>query len=358
MMKNKITYSKQKIIILVKNIVIPVILFAVWYIFSISFNAYGPISVLSFPNQSKSDSITTNYKELHKGDTVDGHFVAQENNLGILLVRFNTYARINSDELEFYIKEHTSKDWFYHNTYKVNQFQPNELFTFGFPIIADSQGKKYDFKLISTKGKKWDAVAVSSIDPVFVTKYQFTKSELLSSPKSFFSFFFNKKFINSFSNWDFFVSSLVYGLPFMLYVLWYFPIQLYLKHKAKKSLLAEKLLTLNFSGIIIVGLVIINVLFVKQLSSGIAIIILLASWILLMRRLKFDSSITFLFAFIFFLFCPFLMLFSYSQPAQQALYWVFYFLALGIVQTLFEGTQNNKKLYNFRHVKLLLFGKS
>ena len=59
--------------------------------------------------------------EMLKGDYVYGEFYSQYPNLGTVRVRFNTFGRINDDELIFRIKEKSSPGWYYENKYKTDQ---------------------------------------------------------------------------------------------------------------------------------------------------------------------------------------------------------------------------------------------
>ncbi|GIW61558.1 MAG: hypothetical protein KatS3mg089_0410 [Patescibacteria group bacterium] len=135
-----------------------------------------------------------------------GEFRAQYDYLGIVAVKFNTFSKINDDYLLFRIKEKGSNKWYYENKYKVDQFQNNQLFPFGFPVIADSFGKTYVFEIESLHGESGNAVALSSIDPVFVTKYQYPSKEILGNINKATSFL-KIKLINSFSNKAFLISS-------------------------------------------------------------------------------------------------------------------------------------------------------
>ena len=218
-------------------ILIPFLLIALWIVLSILYNSYGAISVLTYANNSK-DKIDLHLKEMHKGDAANGSFYAEDDNLGIVSVRFNTFRRINDDVVRFYIKQKGSNKWYYNNLYKVDQFQPDDFFTFGFPRIKNSKGKQYDFRIQSVNGSRGDAVAISSLEPTFVKKYQFTKSELLPNKKLLAEFFY-KKFLNSFSSSSFIVSSLVYLYPIILYILWLFPIKPSLKYLYKKYILRK-----------------------------------------------------------------------------------------------------------------------
>jgi len=322
---------------------IPALLIFLWIFLSIIYNSYASISVLTYPDNNNTYKIESHTKEIYKGETIYGEFKANENNLGIISVRFNTFARINDDVLIFRIKEKNAKKDYYDNFYKVDQFQPDELFTFGFPIIKESKNKTYEFSLTSTKGRFKNAVAISPINPIVVTKYQFTKSELLSDKKLFIIHFW-KKFLNSFTSIDFFVSSLVYLLPFVLYVFWIYQVKPFLIFFSVKHPEFKYVVKLNLIVAYLLGLIIVNIFFVRQLSSVLSTLILLVSWIVISKRYSLKSNTTFLLALCFLLLIPLFFIFNLFDVAERSAVWLYYFLIIGIFQQyVFPNKVSNSK---------------
>ncbi len=125
--------------------------------------------------------VTQNYDELLRGEIIKGGFVAGEDYLGQISVRFYNYDRINGDEVRFRLKEKNGP-LIYENTYKTDQFQPNELFPFGFPVITSSRGKEYQFEVESMKGRYDDSVTLSRGQPVVTVTFQYPKKLLLKDP--------------------------------------------------------------------------------------------------------------------------------------------------------------------------------
>jgi len=196
------------------------ILFFIWLFFSFfSINSNFGLRTLTIDYATK-NFIDFNEQEITANRKISAVFLAKENYLGIVLIRFNTFARINSDTLLFKIKE-TNNAWYYQNYYKVDQFQPGQLFTFGFPIINNSKGKNYQIEIKSIHGKKGDAVAIDPAFPVMAVKYQFPKNQIISNPIELIYFFY-KKIIYSLLDLAFVISSLVYMLPLIFYHLWRF----------------------------------------------------------------------------------------------------------------------------------------
>lgn len=132
-----------------------------------------------------------NNKELLKGEKIAGEFEAKNNNLGIISILFNTHNRINDDYLQFKIKEKGDTQWYYDNKYKVDQFQNNQYFPFGFPEINSSKGKTYQIVIESLNGVNGNSVQ-AVINKPFLSKYSFPKTYLLQNKKEIPMFIFNK----------------------------------------------------------------------------------------------------------------------------------------------------------------------
>ena len=184
------------------------------------FYAEEGFSVL-IQEQKRSNLVSWKTDELLSGEKISGEFKAIENNLGIVAVRFNTFKRINDDFLKFKLKEKGEDEWYYESKYKVDQFQDDKFFPFGFSKISDSRKKVYQFEIESTKGKPGNAVAISPNFPVFQTKYQFIREDLLVDKAAFINFvlskFFNTTF-NSKSSYAFLLSIFVFFTPFFFYL--------------------------------------------------------------------------------------------------------------------------------------------
>lgn len=153
-------------------------------------------------------------KELLKGEKIKGEFISGENNLGIVLIRFYNFERINTDSVVFRIKEKGKKDWYYENSYKVGQFQPDQYFTFGFPKIVDAKGKTFSLEIESVNGKPQNAIAISAKTPPMALAYQFSKGDF--SEKSDILHFFYKKLIYTVNNIEKSIAVWVWGFSFLL----------------------------------------------------------------------------------------------------------------------------------------------
>lgn len=153
----------------------------------IDFQDYNPTVIIETNKFQCQDN-----KELLKGNKIIDQFRANNNNLGIISVLFNTHSRINDDYLQFNIKEVGSNKWYYSNKYKVDQFQDNQYFPFGFPEINNSKGKTYKIEIESLNGMEGNSVQVLIKNKVFLSKYSFPKAYLLQNKKEIPIFILSK----------------------------------------------------------------------------------------------------------------------------------------------------------------------
>lgn len=152
-----------------------------------------PITSLS-QYLSTSSVLNTKKLDLTKEVVAKGSFVAKENYLGIINVRFDPQKN-NDDQIIFRIKEKGNSQWYYEQTYHAVQFIKLPLFPIGFPIIKDSKGKAYEIEIYTKKGKI-NSVSLDPTYPGFVLRYFIPKTELLSNPKILLNFILNKIYFN------------------------------------------------------------------------------------------------------------------------------------------------------------------
>lgn len=211
-----------------KLIVITLILF--WLFLTALFIYQTPGLTLLSKDFGKEIFTNLTFSEFLKGEKIQGEFSASENYLGQFSVRFYNYDRINSDEVGFRLKEKGTEDWYYEHIYKTDQFQPNQLFPFGFPIIQDSRGKQYVFEIESVKGKSEDAVTLSHQEPMVSTSYQYPKRLILKDKNVLFEFL-TKKASHAKIDLDFAVSFSTYiNVSILSVLLLYIFLQYLFKH--------------------------------------------------------------------------------------------------------------------------------
>ena len=317
----------------VKFLVIPGFLLLLWIILSLFLSARVSFSVIE--NDFGVQNFTTfTAQRLLKNQTVSAYFRAEHNNLGAVRVRFNTFHAISNDYVMFRIKKRGEENWFYENRYKVDQFQPDELFPFGFPIIHDSSGKEYSFEITSTKGKVDDAVAISPQFPIFVTDYQFTTHELASNPRLSI-WFLTEKLLSGFQTVDMSIVSLIYLLPFFLYMFLILSRKYVSRERIRQLWFLPSSEYLSF---VLYFVMLLSNNFFTTVSNGYTSIVMLLLWIALVIWYKLDSTVSFLIAFWFLLFCPFLLLVNQELTAEKMALWVYFFLVTGVVEAILEIT--------------------
>lgn len=346
------SFSKQWIR---KWVVIPIVLFLFWVVLSY-INLYRNLGITILTYTHTSDEIQTpNYSELLKGQKIKGEFRARDNNLGIVAVRFNTYFRINEDTVIFRLKNKNDTHWFYEYHYTTPQFQPNQYFTFGFPVISDSDNKIYDFEIESTMGEHDNAVALSPIQPVFETKYQYSK-ELIAkdfkhpgsflqtgSRSSYARDFLIRKTKNSFSNSDFLVSFIVYALPLLVYSIWLFFFEKFLYDK-------YYLASLPIFGMIVIALA-------NFTRNDTAVLGFTLLWGTLALVYGLRSSISFVLSVVFLIVSVILLYASLGTISKNFTMWGYMLLVTGVLQEIFELKWERQKLLGFTELKGLYFSK-
>jgi hypothetical protein len=155
------------------------------------------------------------------GSKVSSVVLAQNNNLGIIFIPFNTHGKSINDEIFFRIRKFGDKDWYSEEGYKTNQIQDNIPFPFGFPIINNSKNKLYEFEIESLRGNAKEHVSIDKNIYIFV-KFKFLKEDLIKNPLVLLDFAVAKfKGILSFYSSKEIFSSLLISIfaSYLLYVI-------------------------------------------------------------------------------------------------------------------------------------------
>lgn len=302
------------------------ILFLVGLACATLFSTRIPYSLLSESYDAKHLKPTPQ-KVLYKGNRVEGEFTAHYDNLGILAVRFRTFHRINTDFLRFQIKKKGDKNWYYSALYKVDQFQDNQLFPFGFPIIQNAKGKDFIFEIISEQGKKNNAVIIQDKVPmVFVAKYQYPKSEIKPGGDKFVWYGIHKV-LNTLRELSLSNVDILYFSPF----LWY----LFLLFLNAQSIF-------KIRAPILPNFLVFIILFISTLGyiSGnidfvtVTVVTAFGCWFIMIGYYRFSGTVS-LYAFLLFLFFSSLFsLFKQPDAVAETSYIAYAFLIIGLVQEI------------------------
>jgi hypothetical protein len=319
----------------VSSLIILIALLSFWIVSSLLFNNKISFSVLEFAQ--KNDEITkAPVGAILKGDSISGTFKASEENLGLVLLKFNNYVKpdySSEDELIFSIKQVGQKDWYYSGRYRSGAFEHQAYFPFGFTPIANSKNKSYQFQLFSLNGNSSNGLTLSKNSPVLITAYQFSRKEILQS-KPFLIRFIIEKIETSFTNLDFVLSSILYLLPLLFYILWL----INLNHKIIiRRYLAQATLIL----------VLLDIFLLSNLYLGI-LLGLSIPWIISIRLKRLESGVSFIIAFaLLFVWIAsmFIHLDFYSSKLNV---WVYLFLVTGTAVAVIEEKAKIKDQVNHK----------
>lgn len=323
--------KKLRIARIIKFLIIPSFLGLLWLTLSLLYiNKNAGITILVYPHNIK-NTLEWKTSELLAGEKAAGEFVSRDNNLGIIAVRFNTFFRINDDVVRFRIRKKGNKNWDYENNYTTPQFQPNQLFTFGFPIIPDSAGKIYQFEIESLRGEPGNAVALSTTEPIYVTKYQYSK-ELITSNRNYAITFIYKKTINSITNLGFILASFAYALPLLVYLIW---LLLFKKYLSKKYYL------------VLLPIILMLIVSITNTAHDDSIVLgLIFLWSLTLIAYQLESTISLFFSLTLIIISPLLLTIQQEDLSKNITMWGYILLVIGIFQLIYALRAKNKKLIN------------
>ncbi len=314
----------------VKWILIPVLLIVFWLSSSLIYSSYKSFTVIQHAhNLSNKDDFNRN--KLLKSQAISGVFVAEENNLGIVEVRFGEIPKPSydlQDTIYFRIKEVGGNKWLAENKYKSGAIPPHKYYPFGFTQINNSKGKIYKFVITSENGNLGNAIGISRVNPIYLSKYKFSKSEVINSPASIASFIY-KKVVSFLTNEDNLVSSTVFLLPLIFYFLWLiFPIDKLVKNDGKFT--AKKMFM-----VFVVVLIFSDVTFYEFLSNGF-MLGLLGLWLISIYINKSKSAVTFWFAFSLIIYSVIGIYFKLPIYIDKSSAFAYFLLTMGFVQSIQE----------------------
>lgn len=359
--KKKSNIFKRKI---VRFIITPLLLLVLWFVSTLSYIIYLDSS-FSLISHNLPITIFTHLPsgKLEKGDYISGKFVAHEDNLGILSLRFQTFFRPsyqNEDHLLFQIREVGQDKWYYQNAYRVGTIYDVPFFPFGFPKISNSKGRVYEFRIISLNGDKNNSVALNNRWQNVAAKYKFTKQEILQNKIKLIQFSV-EKFTSSFERIDVIFSSLIYLLPLFFYLILISPLEKHLSNKLSilgNSRLLNRLLPsydisqrylITLSDSILIGAVLLDGVYL-QLENNFVYLLLPSLWIVAQEHFRFTSGKTFKVGIIFLLLPPVFLLFGLGQTAENMAVWAFLFLSTGIIQSIIEVSKSPDKSYRLESI--------
>ena len=302
--------------------VVPILLGTLAIFIALNFIPNLPFSVVvqDFTTKNLTHWKTT---ELLAHQYIEGKFTADKDDMGILAVRFYNFRKISTDSVEFRMKQVGQKTWFYEAQYKVDQFQPNEEFTFGFPIQQHSRDKTYVFQVESLRGKHQNAIGLSKIEPVFTAKYKYTKEYFIKNKQFILSFIWEKA-VSIFSN----AASSYYFLAYV-FLGSVIMVGYYLRLLFKERLPYGSLLIGTF--FLFVGVYIFSV---SLLHPPALIVTLAILWMVISEYYYLSSNISFFLSLVFLVLGVIAKLFGNMDTADYVIDWTYVFLLIGLLQII------------------------
>jgi hypothetical protein len=324
------------------------LILTIWYVvvFDTSF------SIWSY-NHPNSDIKNLNFNAFYKGEMFKGQFKAQDNNLGIISIRFQTYIRPPyslEDKLLFKLKERSASKWYYVNTYRSGLIYDVPFFPFGFPQIKDSKGKTYEFEITALNTNSVNRLSISDRYPVLQSKYKYSRKEMLQDKKMLIRFLLIK-FTNAFMIPDVVFSSFVYLLPLAFYLAWISFLKKIFKpitDQSKKIIeklnnnvilgpfirLFKKIFVHNLDYFLVI-VVFVDILMI-QLVNDVVYVVILILWMFTLRTYGRSSKESFAFGLLLIALCPVYLMKGLGPTAEKSAVWAYLFLVAGMVQALIE----------------------
>lgn len=342
---------KEKIKNIFKNQIVKLLmLLLLWFMLTILYviTFDTSFSIWSY-NHKNSNIINLDYNPFYKNKTLKGSFIAQDNNLGIVAIRFETYVRPPfqmEDKYLFKLKQKGEKKWYYVNVYRSGLIYDIPFFPFGFPQIENSKGKTYQFEITSTDTNSVNQLSISRRYPILQSKYKYSGPLLLQNKYELVNFL-KIKFSNAFKTPDVIFSSFIYLLPFIFYLSWIsFLVKIVHPVASKINILIEKIENTSIGLLIklffynldyfLIFIVFIDTLIIR-LTNDIAYIVISILWIITLKVYRKNIKESFITALVLISFCPFFLLLGLQPIAEKFSIWAFVFLVSGTIQTVIES---------------------
>jgi len=330
--------------LLIEWLIIPIFLFSIWIVLSFVYLAeYINKEDYSFSVLSKNHEYNP-IQQASQGNVITGEFRANEDYLGVVLLRFNTSQTVTNAPLAFKIKEKGAKEWYHESETNTKHIQYLPLLPFGLPIIENSQGKTYVYTVFTNK--ELEIITVSKEIPTVVTKYQFPKAELLAD-SNFLLYFLQQKAIYIIQNSYFLLVSIMYLMPFVLYVV-FIPLlpESYLPKPIRKII--SKLTTSyrhKSKPLFYLMLAILSSIFFIPFKSDILYGLLILFSFYFIKKNNISVQFSFVLALGFILLSFSLLILQLASVAEKAVTWAVIFLIIGTFfycSSLLKGSKKSQ----------------
>lgn len=310
-------------------LVIP-LLFLLWRVVGLGnyVSETSGLLTIQLSHKARFDQRVVN-SQIIKGIKLRGKLESFQNGLGTVLLRFYNFDRINSDELKFRIREEGDKNWYYESQVNVDQFLPDEYFTFGFPVIENSKGKIYEFEIESVRGTPGDAVAISRFLPQIASRYQFKKDEIKGN-FGLIGYIVAVKFLNMLVDNQFLKKLLVSGVSLGLYYMVLLDFSKLVFLGGYVETLRRIMIKSRFWFILAVScLTLVDILLVKEsndwLFAGLSIF-----WLFSVLVFQLHKEFLFYLAILTSLLYPVAFVFGQDRIADKLAIWWYLFIVMGL----------------------------
>lgn len=275
-------------------------------------------------------------KEINSTKKIKWDLTIKDKYFGILVINFAKNQRIKAGDIVFRVKESNREQWIITNTYSAKQLNFLPSYPFGLPVIADSNGKSYTFELSYKNGT--DRIKLSSEKPLFISKHQYPKNLVLSSPAQLLTFL-SKKVTSTIRGINL-QNILLYIVPPLLYIFYFKLLRNNAKFQIKGRMSSWKI---PFEIKIILLILAIDIIFIKK-TGDIYSLILLSIWVslLIWKRLSYRTN--FLIASLLLFLSFILIVGNFEEAANKGATWTYYFLVIGTIQAIIEMNTNRKSL--------------
>ncbi len=335
---------------LIRFFAIPLALAVLWLGLTFFYiSTFESFSIVPFNHPEVLDNYIK--KPLLENQKITGEFVASENNLGIVAMRFQLRSRIpfaQEDNLVFRLKEKGDKDWYYTGEYKSGLTYDVPFLPFGFPIIAESRGKVYQFELESLKGNPKNALILSRQYPQLQSKYVADLGVIKADPIEAIEYF-RQKYIGSFDNPSVVFSAVVYALPLLFYLAFISGLidKLIKRFPQQFRWIEErfKLLKSNDSALFFLSILLVFIvldIFLIQILNDSIYIVVVVMWLIICSVLKEKERLTFVVGLSLLATTVISNTSGHEAIAEKSAAWAFMFFVTGTVQIMIELRKDMK----------------
>jgi hypothetical protein len=261
-----------------------------------------------------------------------GTFVAKDNHFGILEIPFKGVPNSRTEEVIFQIQEANSSTILHENRFPINYLLYFEYFPIGLPIVSNSKGKTYSFKIFIPKK---DAKIISiKKDDNYYAKHFFSIKDVSSNPLIFINLLQNKLYI-AINDPITIRNAILISLLYILFLIYYVT--------SLKTKIVLSLFEINKSpiGIIITFTIFITTL-IYNVEVNVILLIITAQWYIFRKYYNDNYIDAMQLSITFFSIALFSTLFNLNLLDEKFSILAFLFFIIGLIECLLIQFPNFK----------------